>query len=33
VAAVCVVFAGAADVERFARRVMTAATDLAARLQ
>lgn len=32
-AAVCVVFADAADVERLARRVMTAATNLAARLR
>jgi len=31
-AAVCVVFADAADVERFAQRVKTAAADLAARL-
>jgi DNA-binding IclR family transcriptional regulator len=32
-AAVCVVFAGAADVEGFARRVVTAAMDLSARLR
>ena len=32
-AAVCVVFADAADAERFAQRVMTAAADLATRLQ